>query len=98
MFRLFQFFSLNWGRKFLYEGLREKSVYEENYKSTLLRTSLFGKNFPNPLGIAAGFDKTFKYNDELIQYSFGFEEFGTFTLHEKHCQQKVRFLSSHKAL
>lgn len=98
LFHVFQFFSLKWGRSFLYEGLREKSIYEEAYKSPLLRTTLLGKEFPNPLGIAAGFDTVFKYNDELIQYGFGFEEFGTFTLYEKHCPHKVRFLPSQKAL
>lgn len=44
-----------------------------------LHTSLFGLNFPNPIGLAAGFDK----NAELIPYmlgqGFGFVEVGTVT-------------------
>ena len=98
LYRFCQFFSLKWGRRFLYEGLREKSVYEEGYRNPILKTSLLGKEFPCPLGIAAGFDIKFKYNDELIQYGFGFEEFGTFTFYEKYSPRKVRFLSSQKAI
>ena len=98
IYRFCQFFSLKWGRKFLYEGLREKSVYEEGYRNPILKSSLLGKEFPSPLGIAAGFDIKFKYNDELVQYGFGFEEFGTFTFYEKYSPRKIRFLSSQKAV
>ena len=98
LYHIVRCLSMKGGRKFLYEGLREKSIYEDNYKSTLLRSSLLGKEFPNPLGIAAGFDTTFKYNDELIQYSFGFEEFGTFTSRERYSFEKVTFLPMRKAL
>ncbi|MBP5534930.1 MAG: hypothetical protein J6Y03_05465 [Alphaproteobacteria bacterium] len=98
LFRVSQFFSWKWGRKFMYEALREKSIYEEGYRNPILKTSLLGKEFPSPLGIAAGFDIKFKYNDELIQYGFGFEEFGTFTFYEKYTARKIRFLSSQKAV
>ena len=98
LFRLSQFLSLKAGRNFLYAGLRDKSIYEDSYKSTLLKTKLWGKEFPNPLGIAAGFDTSFKYNDELMQYCFGFEEFGTFTMYPKVSPFKVNFSPVQKAL
>ena len=40
----------------------------------------FGLNFPNPLGIAAGFDKNAQVPDALLRLGFGFAEVGTVTL------------------
>ena len=40
----------------------------------------FGLNFPNPLGIAAGFDKNAQVPDALLRLGFGFVEIGTVTL------------------
>jgi len=39
----------------------------------------FGLNFPNPLGIAAGFDKNAEVPDALLRLGFGFVEIGTIT-------------------
>jgi len=39
----------------------------------------FGLNFPNPLGIAAGFDKNAQVPDALLRLGFGFVEVGTVT-------------------
>jgi dihydroorotate dehydrogenase len=39
----------------------------------------FGLNFPNPLGIAAGFDKNAEVPDVLLRLGFGFAEVGTVT-------------------
>lgn len=44
-----------------------------------LERQLWGLNFPNPIGLAAGFDKDAKYNDELACLGFGFVEIGTVT-------------------
>ena len=40
---------------------------------------MFGLNFPNPVGIAAGFDKDAQVPDALLQVGFGFVEAGTIT-------------------
>jgi hypothetical protein len=40
---------------------------------------LFGLNFPNRVGLAAGFDKDGKLFEELGNYGFGFIELGTVT-------------------
>lgn len=98
LFRLTQFLSLKAGRNFLYAGLRDKSIYEDSYRNPILRTNLLGKEFPNPIGIAAGFDTSFKYSDELMQYCFGFEEFGTFTMYQKVSPFRVNFSPMQKAL
>ncbi len=39
----------------------------------------FGLNFPNPIGIAAGFDKNAEVPDALLRLGFGFVEAGTVT-------------------
>ena len=44
-----------------------------------LRTQVFGLDFPNPLGMAAGFDKGAEAPDALLRAGFGFVEIGTVT-------------------
>lgn len=44
-----------------------------------LQRNLWGLNFPNPVGLAAGFDKDAKYTDVLSCLGFGFVEIGTVT-------------------
>src|SRR5215475_11491965 len=39
----------------------------------------FGLNFPNPIGIAAGYDKGADVPDALLRLGFGFVEVGTIT-------------------
>jgi len=44
-----------------------------------LKTRVFGLNFPNPIGIAAGFDKNAQAPNALLRLGFGFVEVGTVT-------------------
>jgi dihydroorotate dehydrogenase len=44
-----------------------------------LAMRVFGLNFPNPVGIAAGFDKNAEVPDALLRVGFGFVEVGTIT-------------------
>jgi dihydroorotate dehydrogenase len=44
-----------------------------------LAVSAFGLDFPNPLGLAAGFDKNGEIADEILRLGFGFTEAGTIT-------------------
>src|SRR5690554_1562808 len=44
-----------------------------------LERELFGLKFPNPVGLAAGFDKDAKLYKELSNLGFGFIEIGTVT-------------------
>jgi dihydroorotate dehydrogenase len=44
-----------------------------------LAVRAFGLNFPNPVGIAAGFDKHAEVPDALLKLGFGFVEVGTVT-------------------
>ena len=44
-----------------------------------LALRVFGLNFPNPVGMAAGFDKNAEVPDALLRSGFGFVEVGTIT-------------------
>ena len=44
-----------------------------------LAVRAFGLNFPNPIGMAAGFDKNAEVPDALLRLGFGFVEAGTVT-------------------
>jgi dihydroorotate dehydrogenase len=45
----------------------------------MLKVQLLGKNFPNPIGLAAGFDKSAEAYNSLLRLGFGFIEVGTVT-------------------
>ncbi len=45
----------------------------------ILNIELLGKNFPNPIGLAAGFDKSAEVYNSLLKFGFGFVEVGTVT-------------------
>ncbi|PHS10370.1 MAG: dihydroorotate dehydrogenase (quinone) [Kordia sp.] len=54
-----------------------KSLYQ--VKDSRLERTVFGLTFPNPVGLAAGFDKEAKLYNELSNFGFGFIEIGTIT-------------------
>ena len=45
----------------------------------MLETTLFGNNISNPIGLAAGFDKSAEVYNSLFKFGFGFIEVGTVT-------------------
>src|SRR4051812_14181839 len=65
-----------------------------------LRQTLFGVEFPNPLGLAAGFDKNAVAVDHWHSLGFGFAELGTITFHAQpgNLQPRLFRLPEHKAL
>ena len=54
-----------------------RSIYK--IEDPKLERELFGLKFPNPVGLAAGFDKDAKLYKELSNFGFGFIEIGTVT-------------------
>ncbi|MBR9919888.1 MAG: quinone-dependent dihydroorotate dehydrogenase [Bacteroidetes bacterium] len=58
-----------------------KWIYKKLYKieHPSLEREVFGLKFPNPVGLAAGFDKDGKYFDAMSSLGFGFIEIGTVT-------------------
>jgi len=49
------------------------------YRNPSLERTLWGITFPNPVGLAAGFDKDARWINELSCLGFGFVEIGTVT-------------------
>lgn len=49
------------------------------YKAPSLKRSLFGLEFPNPVGLAAGLDKNGEFYNELSWFGFSFIEIGSLT-------------------
>lgn len=58
-------------------GVILRSIYRLEDPS--LEREVFGIKFPNPVGLAAGFDKDAKLFKELNNFGFGFIEIGTLT-------------------
>ena len=56
----------------------------------ILNIELLGKNFPNPIGLAAGFDKSAEVYNSLLKLGFGFVEVGTITPLEQYGNPKPR--------
>lgn len=54
-----------------------RGIYTVKHQN--LHRTVFGIEFPNPVGLAAGFDKNAKFIDELSTLGFGFIEIGTVT-------------------
>lgn len=54
-----------------------KKIY--GYKNKQLHRELLGLHFPNPVGLAAGFDKNASFFREFSAFGFGFIEIGTVT-------------------
>ena len=59
-------------------------------KSTSLEREVFGIKFPNPVGLAAGFDKNAELFNELSNFGFGFIEIGTVTPRSQPGNKKKR--------
>ncbi len=65
-----------------------RAIY--GYEHPSLRRTVFGIEFPNPVGLAAGFDKNAVLIDELATLGFGFIEVGTVTPRPQDGNEKPR--------
>lgn len=63
----------------LQSGLAGLLFNDRGTQSPILRTRVFGLDFPNPVGLAAGFDKHSEIPDAILKLGFGFTEAGTVT-------------------
>jgi dihydroorotate dehydrogenase len=61
------------------QGLRLLPPVKPRSDDHKLAVRAFGLNFPNPIGMAAGFDKSAEVPDALLRLGFGFVEIGTVT-------------------
>jgi dihydroorotate dehydrogenase len=67
------------GKKF--QGLKTFVNHQFNYNHLALHQQIWGCHFPNPLGLAAGFDKDGLAWEWWPTFGFGFAELGTVTPH-----------------
>ena len=61
------------------QGLRLLPPIRQRADDPKLAVRAFGLNFPNPIGLAAGFDKSAEVPDALLRLGFGFVEIGSVT-------------------
>lgn len=87
MIRAFDAFSLpllRWfdpedAHRLAIQGLKLVPPVRPRLDDAKLAVRAFGLNFPNPIGMAAGFDKSAEAPDALLRLGFGFVEIGTVT-------------------
>jgi dihydroorotate dehydrogenase len=53
--------------------------HQPRWEDPILKMSLWGRDFDNPVGLGAGFDKNAEAADALLGQGFGFVEIGTVT-------------------
>jgi len=83
------------------KALKFNLVYQNKIKDNKsIKTEIFGKTVPNPVGIAAGFDKDAEVYNSLFKLGFGFVEVGTVTPVNQYGNPKPRIfrLEEDKAL
>ena len=56
----------------------------------ILETKIFDTKNKNPIGLAAGFDKSAEVYNSLFRFGFGFIEIGTVTPREQYGNPKPR--------
>lgn len=71
-----------------------RAMYRTEHKS--LEREVFGLKFPNPVGLAAGFDKDARWIDALETLGFGFIEIGTVTPKAQPGNEKPRLFRLQK--
>jgi dihydroorotate dehydrogenase len=62
----------------------------ENKDDPIFKTTIFGKQIDNPIGMAAGFDKNGEVYNSLFKLGFGFVEVGTVTPFQQYGNPKPR--------
>jgi dihydroorotate dehydrogenase len=60
-------------------ALKSVPLPRERFADPRLAVKAFGLDFPNPAGLAAGFDKNGEVADAILRLGFGFTEIGTVT-------------------
>ena len=66
------------------------NMFDQNKNDPIFKTTIFGKELGNPIGIAAGFDKNAEVYNPLFRLGFGFVEVGTITPLKQYGNDKPR--------
>jgi dihydroorotate dehydrogenase len=67
-----------------------QNVFDEHKNDSIFKTTIFGKDLDNPIGMAAGFDKNAEVYNPLFKLGFGFVEVGTITPLKQYGNPKPR--------
>jgi dihydroorotate dehydrogenase len=76
---LMRWFDPEHAHRLAIQGLRLLPAMRPRPDDPKLAVRAFGLNFPNPIGMAAGFDKNAEVPDAVLRLGFGFVEIGTVT-------------------
>ena len=79
--------------EYIYKSFLKKIISTERVNS---QTKIMGINFPNKLGLAAGFDKNGEYLNFISNIGFGFIEIGTVTPKPQYGNEKPRIFRAIK--
>ncbi len=72
------------------KALKLFTLRYDNFSDPILSQHLLGLDFPNPVGLAAGFDKNAEVVGPLFSFGFGFIEVGTVTRRPQKGNMKPR--------
>lgn len=75
---------------FIFLEFMKLELLNKKYLSERLNIKIWNRNFLNPIGLAAGFDKNGEAISGLMKLGFGFLEVGTVTLREQNGNPKPR--------
>ena len=85
-------------KTFLFWSLSDNAFVGDAYKDSILQVQALDMSFANPIGLAAGFDRSVKYVDILLNSGFSFGEIGTFTVQPDHSMEDPTFLFDKQAI
>ncbi len=90
VFKIIKNFPPEVAHKITLQLLKINFINKKIYYNQVLHQHLFGYDFSNPLGIAAGFDKNAEVINPLLNLGFGFVEAGTVTPKPQYGNEKPR--------
>ena len=78
-------------------ALKDKVFPKKNF-DPVLSTTILGRTFATPVGVAGGIDKKGVFMDELIRIGFGFGEIGSLTLQPCFAEKKEIYYQRKKSI
>ncbi|MDC3131618.1 quinone-dependent dihydroorotate dehydrogenase [Pelagibacteraceae bacterium] len=77
--KILKYFPPEFAHSLTVNALKYFKLKYRSYDDPILSQHLFGLDFPNPIGLAAGFDKNAEIIHSMFSLGFGFVEVGTVT-------------------
>ena len=77
--KILKFLPPELAHSFSIKALKYLNLKYDNINDPILSQHILGLDFPNPIGLAAGFDKNAEVISSMFSLGFGFIEVGTIT-------------------